>query len=534
MYPVSSNDGATEASVHPDSCMSTTSSVVRTRWSDWLRFLVECSLIAWVIALLTFCFFVLRLDLSTAGFLYLLTVVVVAQTCGLRQATLASILGVGCLDYFIVPPIFSFEFGSTRNLVALATFLFCALIVSRLSAGEKRHALESRRRRKSMERLYSVSRETLKLDLRQPPGPQLAKLIQEKFQLESAAIYDEGLGRADGSGPWSDREREHARVAFIEGIERDEPGPDPSILTSLRLLRADHRLTGALYLRGALDPLAADALASLTSVVLERCRSFDKESQAEAARQSEQMRTAVLDALAHAFKTPLTAIRTASAGLLEIGGLRPAQLDLAALVDEQADELNGLATRLLQTARLDTAALSVQPQQIIVSGLIKEVLGDQHRKLDEHPIEVSIPDRSLATQGDRGLLATIVSQFVDNAAKYSLPGTTIRVAAEGHHSQVVISVHNEGAPIRIEDRERIFERFYRCPETRDVAPGTGIGLSIARKAAEAHHGHVWVISREGEGNTFFVSLPQSGPPAALGSIPAEPAPEPAVLPRRTN
>jgi two-component system sensor histidine kinase KdpD len=517
----------------PDSSLSSTGRLARSKAAGWLRFAIECGLAAWVIALLTFCSYVLRLELSTAGFLYLLTVVVVAQTCGLRQATFTSVIGVACLDYFIVPPIFSFEPGSTQNLVALATFIFCALIVSRLSAREKRHALDARRRRKSMEKLYAVSRETLKLDLRQPPGPQLAALIRDSFQLECVAIYDEAPGRADGRGS-NDKERELVRVAFLEGIERDEPGADQATLTSLRLLRADHRLTGALYLRGALDPLTADALASLTSIALERCRSFDKESQAEAARQSEQMRTAVLDALAHAFKTPLTAIRTASAGLLEIGHLSEPQLDLATLVEEQAAELNDLTTRLLQTARLDTAGLSVQPEEVVVSGLIKEVLSNQSRKLDQHPVEVSITDRSLATQGDRGLLATIVSQFVDNAAKYSPPGSPIRVAAEGHHSQVVISVHNEGAPIRIEDRERIFERFYRCPETKDVTPGTGIGLSIARKAAEAHHGHVWVISGEGEGNTFFVSLPQSGPSAGMGLNPAESAPAPAVTARRTS
>lgn len=502
--------------------------------AGWPRFLIECGLATWVIGLLTFCAFVLHLDLSTAGFLYLLTVVVVAQTCGLRQATLTSFVGVACLDYFIVPPIFSFKFGSTQNLVALATFEFCALIVSRLSAREKRHALDAGQRRKSMEKLYAVSRQTLLVDLRQPPGPQLARLIGEHFMMECVTIYDEALARADGADACSDYERQLARIAFLEGIDRDEPSADPAFGVSLRLLRADHRLTGALYLRGAFDPLAADALASLTSIALERCRSFDKESQAEAARQSEQMRTAVLDALAHAFKTPLTAIRTASAGLLEIGRLSEPQLDLATLVEEQAAELNDLTTRLLQTARLDTGGLSVQPEEVIVSGLIKEVLSNQRRKLDQHPVEVAISDRGLATQGDRGLLATIVSQFVDNAAKYSPPGSPIRVAAEGHHSQVVISVHNEGVPIRLEDRERIFERFYRCPETRDAAPGTGIGLSIARKAAEAHHGHVWVISGEGEGNTFFVSLPQSGPSAGPGLNPVEPAPEPAVIARRTS
>ena len=136
MYAMSPNHGAAAAHGLSDAYVSSTTGVVRTRWSGWLRFVIECGLATWVIALLTFCAFVLRLDLSTAGFLYLLTVVVVAQTCGLRQATLTSVIGVACLDYFIVPPIFSFDFGSTQNLVALSTFIFCALIVSRLSARE--------------------------------------------------------------------------------------------------------------------------------------------------------------------------------------------------------------------------------------------------------------------------------------------------------------------------------------------------------------------------------------------------------------
>jgi len=491
---------------------------------------MECAISIWVVALLTFCAYVLHLDLSTAGFLYLLTVVIVAQTCGLWQATLTSVVAVAGLDYFIVPPIFSFDFGSASNLLALATFEFCALLVSRLSAREKRHALEAHRRRKSMEKLYLVSRCTLELNLHSPPGPQIVALIREHFMLECVALYDETLARADASGTHSDHEQELVRVAFIDGTDRD----DPLNSVSQRVLRADHRLTGALYLRGLIDPLTADALASLTAVALERYRSFEKESRAEAARQSEQMRTAVLDALAHAFKTPLTAIRAASAGLLEIGHLSEPQLDLASLVEEQSEQLNDLATRLLQTARLDAIALSLQPERVIVSGLITEVLSDQRRKLEQHPVEVSVSDAGLATEGDRGLLATIVGQFVDNAAKYSTPGTPIRVSAEGHYSQVVISVHNEGVPIRLEDRERIFERFYRCPETKDIAPGTGIGLSIARKAAEAHHGHVWVISGEGEGNTFFVSLPQSGSSSGFGASQGKRPQESAVTVRRVN
>jgi two-component system sensor histidine kinase KdpD len=96
---------------------------------------------------------------------------------------------------------------------------------------------------------------------------------------------------------------------------------------------------------------------------------------------------------------------------------------------------------------------------------------------------------------------------VDNAQKYSNPGTPIEIAASKSHGEVLISVHNVGPLIRIEERERIFDRFYRSPDVKDVVPGTGVGLSVVRKAAEAHHGHVWVISDEKEGTTFFLSLP---------------------------
>jgi two-component system sensor histidine kinase KdpD len=103
----------------------------------------------------------------------------------------------------------------------------------------------------------------------------------------------------------------------------------------------------------------------------------------------------------------------------------------------------------------------------------------------------------------------ILTQYVDNARKYSTPGTPIMISARESHAEVLISVHNYGSTIRIEDRERVFDRFYRAADQRESASGTGIGLSVVRKAAEAHHGHVWVISSDKEGTTFFLSLPTS-------------------------
>jgi two-component system sensor histidine kinase KdpD len=108
---------------------------------------------------------------------------------------------------------------------------------------------------------------------------------------------------------------------------------------------------------------------------------------------------------------------------------------------------------------------------------------------------------------DRGLLTTILAQYIDNAQKYSIPGNPIKVQARRSRTEVLFSVHNYGSAIRIEDRERVFDRFYRSPDRKGAVPGTGIGLSVVKKAAEAHHGHVWVISDDREGTTFFLSLP---------------------------
>jgi two-component system sensor histidine kinase KdpD len=100
-------------------------------------------------------------------------------------------------------------------------------------------------------------------------------------------------------------------------------------------------------------------------------------------------------------------------------------------------------------------------------------------------------------------------QFIDNAAKYSTPGSPIAIAVDDRDGEILISVHNEGSEVRPEDRERIFERFYRSPGSNHRAPGTGLGLSITKEAAEVHRGRAWVNSEEGKGTTFFLSLPRT-------------------------
>jgi two-component system sensor histidine kinase KdpD len=264
---------------------------------------------------------------------------------------------------------------------------------------------------------------------------------------------------------------------------------------------------GALVVRGKLSSLVVDALASLAAIAMDRHKWFDKEERTETAKTGEQLRATVMDALAHEFKTPLTAVQTASSGLLELGGLTEPQRDLVTLIDGEAVRLNKLCTQLLKAAKLEAKQTGLQTADVRVVDLVHEVLAGHPADAGRNSIRVVVEDSSLTVRADRELLAMILTQYIDNARKYSTVGTPIEIDARAGHNEVTFSVRNFGSVIRIEDRERIFERFYRSSEFKDAIAGTGIGLSVVKKAAEAHHGHVWVISDNQEGTTFYFSLP---------------------------
>ena len=460
----------------------------------------------WVIALFTFTGYVLHFNPAPVGFLFLLVVVCESILCGFWQASVVSVLACACLDYFFYPPLFHFTVNDPQDWVALGSFEISALLVSRLSSREQITSREAQLQRTSMEQLYELSRSTLLINLHQAPGPQLTHLIQRIFAAEGVAIFDVSSCRCDLAGTWAEDEEELAKECYLAQADDENHATH----TYRRLLRVGNDSIGAIAIRGDLGRLVLDALASLTAVTLDRCVVFAKETAVEAAHQSERLRAAVLDSLAHAVKTPLTAIQAATAGLSEVGKLNTAQEELLALVEDEASKLSLLSTRLLQTAKLEADEMSVARDEIAVRDLVETVLQDQRGRMSGHPVEVAVPDAALMVRGDRDLLSMALTQFLDNAAKYSFDGTTVKVSAWESHSQVTLSVHNFGPAIPLSDRERIFQRFYRSEGTRHLAAGTGIGLSTVMMAAEAHRGHVWVISNLEEGTTFNFSLPQNG------------------------
>jgi len=481
-----------------------TMAIPLTEKRSWVQLLMQCTAGCAAIAASTLVAYKLHLPLSTAGFIYLLVVVGVALAYGIWQATFVSLIAVSCLNYFFIPPIFTFEVADERDWVALVSFQICALLVSRLSSREQRMARDANYQRIQMKKLYELSRGILLFDLHSPPGPQLVQLIRRTFYADDVAIFDADIARLDHEGTWSLEEQQIARAAYFSDRNED----DRDIRTTQRVIRIGSSLIGAIAIRGEVDPLIANAVASLAAIAFERHRSYKKEALAENAKQAEQLRAAVLDALAHAFKTPLTVICTASSGLQEMGTLDKTEAELAELINQEAVNLNQLCTRLLQTAKLEASSVTLHTEPVILSKLVKDVVAELAATLKGHTVELSIQERDTPLQGDRELLMMILTQYLDNAAKYSAPETPIDVTVRESSSELLLSVRNRGSLIQMQDRERVFERFYRGSDAKARVPGTGVGLSIVKKAAEAHQGHVWVISGEEEGTTFFLSMPK--------------------------
>jgi two-component system sensor histidine kinase KdpD len=242
---------------------------------------------------------------------------------------------------------------------------------------------------------------------------------------------------------------------------------------------------------------------------MEHARVFAAQSRAEAERQSEQLRTAVLDGLAHAFKTPLTTILASSSGLLEIGGSSATQRELVSLIDERARQLSDLSSRLLTTARLDSQQIRLRKERTNLADLLSDIVRVSQSENEAARIVLHVPTPAPAILVDVRLLRMALCNLIDNATKYASPGSRIAVNVQRKGAVVLIEVMNEGSFIDAEERKLIFQRFYRSPKSASRVAGSGIGLAVTKRIAEAHRGEIWAESDERTGTTFSLTLPST-------------------------
>src|ERR1700722_6043566 len=365
----------------------------------------------------------------TAGLIELVLVMLIAFRWGFPEAAVASVLSVACLDYFYMPPIFSLLEHDPQDWISSAIFVTVALTAGHFADRITRKALQTERERTRLEKLYLTSRDILMLDRRDKVGTQLTRLIADTFHADAVALWDAREVRMDkaGSDPVPDDE---VRATYFHELSEN----DLVACKFKRVLRLGTRPIGSICIGSAssescLDPRSVDAIASLSAMALERAHSFSAESNAEAAKRSEQLRSTVLDGLAHAFKTPLAPIQRASSGLLEINRLEPAERELVSLIDEEAARLAKLTNQVLRTAKLDEGELKVDHEKIYLDQLLELLGSEAAPTVGDHPLRIVDETSGAYVWADARLLQMALLQLLDNASKYSSPASPITLRA---------------------------------------------------------------------------------------------------------
>ena len=464
-----------------------------------LASLAAVSLITWI------GFKIVPVNAPTAGFMYLIVVLAIATFWGFVDAFIASIAATLCYNVFFLPPIGTITIADPQNRVALFTFLATALVASRLRTEAKRRSEEAIARQQDLERLYAFSRAILLIGKTDAFAKQLVLKLADIFELSAAVLYDRRTEEFYRAGPTElDAVDDQLREAALKGTSFSEPVRHRTV-TAVRL--GSQPIAG-LALQGVLmQDSVLQGIANLVAIGLERAQAQELASQVEAAERSEKLRTTLLDAMAHEFKTPLTSVIAATSALLDNPNQNAeSRTELLKIADEEAHRLKELIEDTVEMGRLDSAEIRVQAEPAHLDELVRDVVASMRAEIEDRPVEIHSDPDSPGIDVDRRLIRLAIKQLLDNALKYSPPGSPVAIDLHSGDGVVTVEVTDHGEGIPVQEQKRIFERLYRSPSVEQQIPGSGLGLSIALNIARAHHGDLNVASRPGE-TTFQLTLP---------------------------
>jgi len=469
------------------------------RWI--IRLLASVALIGGIV----FVYFrLVPVNSTTVALTLLLAILAIAAKWGLTESIVASIAAVLGFNYFFLPPVGTFTIADPQNWVALLAFLVTAITASQLSVRARGRAAEAIARRQEVERLYALGQAMLLSGSVRNTARDAVNSIIRTFEIPAAAFFS----KAENEFFRSDPQTLAISDELLRGIaDRGEPLLDREHQMAVLPIGLGGQVIGSLGFVGCtLSTAALNALAYLVAIGIERARSLEQANRTEAARQSEILKATLLDALAHDLKTPLTSIKGAVTHLLAQQH-DPGENELLTIANEEADRLNRMVVEVLEMARIEAAKLHPDRAPHAIDDIIAAALRIQEEALKDRRVELRVPASLPAANVDFEFIQQVLKQLLDNAVKYSPPGSPLEISAEAANEKIVISVADRGAGIPEEEQSRVFDKFYRGRASRDEVVGTGLGLSIAKGIIEAHGGKIWVSSEPGKGSVFSFALP---------------------------
>jgi two-component system sensor histidine kinase KdpD len=426
-----------------------------------------------------------EMHLTDVVMVFLLGVVVVSMRFGYGPSIFTAVLSVLAFEFFFIPPLFSFAVSDLRHFVTFAVMFLVAFVISHLTKRIRDQADAAGARERNAARLYDASRE-------------IGLAYSREELLVSSMRHAREMFGAD------------IAVVLRDGNEREEPLPAGAILVPLKGSRGP--MAKLALLREDPAPLDRqsrelfEAFAALVGSALERTALADEAQRATLRVETEQLRNALLSSVSHDLRTPLAVITGVTSTLLE----RPPRDEekrqlLINTAHEEALRLNRLVRNLLDMTRLDAGALGVRKEPQSLEEVVGAALNRLDDRLRDRTVGTSLAEDLPLAPFDAVLIEQVFINLLENAAKYTPPGSPIHVAATVGEREIEIEVADRGGGVAPDDTERVFEKFYRGHDRE--GGGVGLGLTICRGIVRAHGGRIWVQERPGGGASFRFTLP---------------------------
>ena len=510
--------------------------------------------------------FILRDHLSTANvaLLYLLPILVGAITGGLIPGVLTAIASAVSFSALFMGLHHALFPTQEQDALTLIFYLATAVLVAELAGYAHAHVEASVRRAVASDQLYDLSSVFLAGDLATMMEALVARL-GTVFTLQTCVILvPDTHGTLQRRAHWGhplgasspDDKRQLDAVATwaftqgdVVGFSLDRPAPANSIRrgslghrlgvgtktpakeTILFLPLRTGQVRGGQHTTGVLGlarPVSAPftqeetrvlrTFATQAALAIDRGRLAEESAQAAILRESDLAKSTLLSNVSHDLRTPLTTIRGAAESLLapDVRLDEQTRQELLTSIRDESDRLTALVGNLLNLSRLEAGALRIEQHLYNLSEIAGRVVARMRPQMTQHRLELALLPDVPPVLVDYALIDQVLTNLLDNAVKYSPEGTTVVVSLRREGDQAVLSVADNGPGIPRNARNRVFERFYRLPETtaRQV-PGTGLGLAICHAVVTAHGGRIWIDDRAQTGTTMSIALPIPPEPPEL-------------------
>ena len=489
-----------------------------------------------------------RLDKAHIALSYLLVVLGAGASTGRRIGIGLSVVAFVCFNFFFLPPYHSLVVAQPLDWIVLVAFLVTGIVAAQLLARARADAALARQRTAEVDRLSAVGAEALNAGRAEDALTAIADVMRMTLHVARGEIFVPGRPEgmtlvaaagtprlanetADPVGPYALRMGGTQLVEWVSGsgraaLERTDGGVrvssddvESSGLLGLDVrgarallipLRVRDRTVGVLRLAGD-EPIEIDtaqarflvALSYYAALGIERLRLEREAEHAHALREADELKNALLASVSHDLRTPLTTIKALAHDQRRDGD------DRAATIEDEADRLNRFVADLLDLSRLNAGSFTVSPEDNAIEDLFGAALQRVSGTLRERGLRVDVDagEPLLVGRFDFVHALRIVVNLLENAAKFSPDGATIDLSAERRGDELRIAVSDRGPGVPSGEEERIFEPFYRPGGRFDSGGGAGLGLSIARRMAEAQGGAVRYAPREGGGSVFELRLP---------------------------